>query len=68
MYYYAIVGTNGSGASVNSTQMNALTRPAAPDNSQVSPLWNTTTGRRDAAMESLAVGSSHQDGLSHQVR
>ena len=50
-YYYAIAATNGSGASANSTQVNALTAPAAPtglaatpDNSQVSLLWNASTG------------------------
>jgi fibronectin type 3 domain-containing protein/regulation of enolase protein 1 (concanavalin A-like superfamily) len=50
-YYYAVAATNGSGSSANSTQVNALTAPAAPtgltataDNAQVSLLWNSSTG------------------------
>jgi fibronectin type 3 domain-containing protein len=50
-YYYAVVATNGSGSSANSSQVNALTAPAAPtglaataDNAQVSLLWNASTG------------------------
>jgi fibronectin type 3 domain-containing protein len=50
-YYYAVIATNASGSSANSTQVNALTAPASPtglaataDNAQVSLLWNSTTG------------------------
>ena len=50
-YYYAVVATNGSGSSANSSQVNAITAPAAPtglaatpDNAQVSLLWNSSTG------------------------
>ena len=50
-YYYAIAATNGSGSSASSTEVNALTAPAAPtglaatpDNAQVSLLWNASTG------------------------
>jgi len=50
-YYYAVVASNGSGSSANSTQVNAITAPAAPtgltatpDNAQVSLLWNSSTG------------------------
>jgi fibronectin type 3 domain-containing protein len=50
-YYYAVAATNGSGSSANSTQVNALTSPAAPSglastagNAQVSLLWNASTG------------------------
>jgi fibronectin type 3 domain-containing protein len=31
-YYYAVVATNGSGSSTNSTQVNAVTAPPAPTN------------------------------------
>jgi fibronectin type 3 domain-containing protein len=50
-YYYAVAASNGSGSSSNSTQVNAITTPAAPtglaatpDNAQVSLLWNSSTG------------------------
>ena len=50
-YYYAVVATNGSGSSANSTQVNAITAPVAPaglaatpDNGQISLLWNSSTG------------------------
>jgi autotransporter-associated beta strand protein len=50
-YYYAVAASNGSGSSSNSSQVNAITAPAAPtgltataDNAQVSLLWNSSTG------------------------
>jgi fibronectin type 3 domain-containing protein len=66
-YYYAVVATNGSGSSANSSQVNALTAPAAPtglaataDNAQVSLLWNSSTGAASyTVLRSTTSGSGY---------
>jgi fibronectin type 3 domain-containing protein/regulation of enolase protein 1 (concanavalin A-like superfamily) len=66
-YYYAVTATNGSGSSANSTQVNAITAPAAPtgltataDNAQISLLWNSSAGAATyTVLRSTTSGSGY---------
>jgi fibronectin type 3 domain-containing protein len=72
-YYYAIAATNGSGSSANSSQVSALTAPAAPaglaataDNAQVSLQWNASTGAASySVLRSTTSGSGYASVASN---
>jgi cellulose 1,4-beta-cellobiosidase len=58
-YYYVVSAVNGSGSSANSTQVSALTVPAAPTgltnthtgHSTLTPAWNAVTGATSYTVE-----------------